>query len=218
MAPQPDAHQDSPPGTSQLVRPRAARSTRSRPLGQSGIRLRRFVCGIDLPLVQALHAGIEQRSADVVVDHRAIRSADRTSDDGRGCGGHRGTRAFPRHLGALTPEERMSRTNISDAADGEFLLTIGQIAVLHVFPPNSRRWHGRSETASSAGATLASCCHGQSEENGARHDLDNAWPAAHDERSARSRRCLSLRAASIVAPLPQLRAPNSGVGRRVGNP
>ena len=48
-----------------------------------------------MPLVQALPAGIDQRSADIVVEHRALRSVDRTLDDRWGRGGHRGLRAFP---------------------------------------------------------------------------------------------------------------------------
>jgi hypothetical protein len=36
-----------------------------------------------LPVVQAVLAGIDQRSADIVMEHSAMRFADGTRDDGR---------------------------------------------------------------------------------------------------------------------------------------
>src|SRR4249920_3103013 len=58
-------------------------------LDHPGVRLRRFLRGIELPLVQAVLAGIEQRSADVMVEPRANRPAERTSDqDWRTCRRH----------------------------------------------------------------------------------------------------------------------------------
>jgi hypothetical protein len=55
-----------------------------------------FLCRVDLPLVLALLANIEQGRADVVADQRAIRTADRTLDDERVSASvcHRETRAF----------------------------------------------------------------------------------------------------------------------------
>jgi hypothetical protein len=109
-------------GTSQFARRLAARRRCSRILGHRGVRLWWFLCGIDLPLVQALHAGIDQRSADVVVEHRAMRPADRTRDDGRGCDGHRGAVPFfVILLGSSNPRRTHVAYHVSDAADGEFL-------------------------------------------------------------------------------------------------
>lgn len=74
----------------------------------------------------------------------------------------------------------------------------------------------QGEILSSAGATLASCCHGIARKW--RHGFDNAKAAAHDVRPARSRHGLALRTASTVAPLPRLRARDNGLDSPVGSP
>ena len=78
-------------GTSQFARPRPlGAQERSRTLGRHRrFRLRGFVCGVDLPLVRAVHAGIDQRSANVVVEPFAVGLTDWTFYDGRGYGSHR---------------------------------------------------------------------------------------------------------------------------------
>jgi hypothetical protein len=40
-----------------------------------------FIGRVDLPFVHALQAEIDQRRADIVVEHRTVRIADRTFDD-----------------------------------------------------------------------------------------------------------------------------------------
>lgn len=44
---------------------------------------------VDLPLVRALQAGIVQRAAHIVVEHRTVCAADRTRDSRGRHGGHR---------------------------------------------------------------------------------------------------------------------------------
>jgi hypothetical protein len=59
------------------------------------IRLRWFLCGVDLPCVQALQAGINERGAEIVVKRRPLRVAYRTFNDDAGVDGtHRETRPF----------------------------------------------------------------------------------------------------------------------------
>ena len=65
--------------------------------------LRRFVYGVDLPLMRAVYAGIDQRSANVMVEPFAVGLTDRTFDDGRGYGSHHWRRTF------LHRRERTSR-------------------------------------------------------------------------------------------------------------
>ena len=68
-----------------------------------------FLCRVDLPLVLALLAKIEQGRADVVADLRAIRTADRTLDNERAIASvcHWETRAFLRRV---TRDVTLSRT------------------------------------------------------------------------------------------------------------
>ncbi len=82
-----------------------------------------FLPGGDLPFVHAVLAGIDERRADIVVEHAAMRPADRTPDDGRGSDGHRRTRPFfvTRCGASQRRKRRTSRTRSMMRPGREFL-------------------------------------------------------------------------------------------------
>jgi len=146
-APTPGGPGDPPASPSGMMRRLAARRRWSQTLGLYGIRFPWFLCGVDFPLVHARLAGIDQRGADIVVEHRAVRLTDRTLDDGRVDGTHWAPcLSSSAYCGTSEYQECMQRTTSAMRPTVNSWRHAGQVALLArftvEFPASARVGHG----------------------------------------------------------------------------